>query len=733
MLDEVSWGVTACHRVIAESGTYEPARVAAAAKIKAVADIRNAGVETVLVAIEKTYADAVTQATAQNFYGAERVMKEIPKQCDPLVAKAKAWKLYDDARKPAEAKLTEAEGHKAAASIQPMLTRLRAKYDAAVKQAEGGDAAGAQKAMTEILAAATNAIKTADTSAGFADDASKMGDAGPDPAMVAKAKAQLAKLTATPEAASSKPDLDEASKQLTSLDASGLDPTVAKAAFKAATDALTRAEMAQDQTRMLGANVKAAKAKIAELKAHAQAAYIAPETAKLGTEADDVQKAALAGGNPDGATANLETTMDGVAKALAMANAQAAYIKLRATPEVEPRLEVLEKHPHRYAIKANIDTIKTKLQAAADASAAKNPDAALTLLQEVRALGISSLVMADMRANKPPKVADVKAILAGPGGQAELDAMIEQMEPDAQRAVLRVAFEARFGCKLENFSGVDANGDPSGIVADMGLQGPNIKRFYEIMAELPPQDAVNNDSMRTFQNVEDGGQGSLYSGDKKKVVMREGSEVLSSSYTFGSEHEVGKVDPGCEPVDDKEVNFFSWNTMHEVGHAVDDKHSFMDKNGTGPAYGGWTTYGRNVKPVADVLAKQFAYDARYIGQYLAHATSIALPPAPTGAGAVTAEEWEKRRIAVCAWVDMAGVGNNPWASNALAGQLAIGGVVYHESYANSWSSYSLGARAQGMTGYQFRAPGEWFAELYAAFHAKKLKPAHPAYGWISAL
>ena len=64
---------------------------------------------------------------------------------------------------------------------------------------------------------------------------------------------------------------------------------------------------------------------------------------------------------------------------------------------------------------------------------------------------------------------------------------------------------------------------------------------------------------------------------------------------------------------------------------------------------------------------------------------------------------------------------------------AIGDRVYHEAYAGSWVSYRLAARAQGITGYQFRAPAEWFAELYAAFWSKKLNPKHPAAAWLKSL
>ena len=60
--------------------------------------------------------------------------------------------------------------------------------------------------------------------------------------------------------------------------------------------------------------------------------------------------------------------------------------------------------------------------------------------------------------------------------------------------------------------------------------------------------------------------------------------------------------------------------------------------------------------------------------------------------------------------------------------LAIGNRVYQEAYdygGGQWNSYALAARKQGIHGYQFRAPGEWFAELYAAYYSDKLKPSHP--------
>ena len=57
--------------------------------------------------------------------------------------------------------------------------------------------------------------------------------------------------------------------------------------------------------------------------------------------------------------------------------------------------------------------------------------------------------------------------------------------------------------------------------------------------------------------------------------------------------------------------------------------------------------------------------------------------------------------------------------------------VYQQAYPGQWYSYDSAAQSLGLTNYQFRAPGEWFAECYAAFYvrtAPRMLPAtHPLF------
>jgi hypothetical protein len=71
--------------------------------------------------------------------------------------------------------------------------------------------------------------------------------------------------------------------------------------------------------------------------------------------------------------------------------------------------------------------------------------------------------------------------------------------------------------------------------------------------------------------------------------------------------------------------------------------------------------------------------------------------------------------------------------NNKAKKAVAGGRVYQEAYEDTWWSYPVGIRQTGIGGYQFRAPGEWFAEIYANYYVGRLKSSHPDYAWMKAL
>lgn len=722
-------------RVVAEANVYAPAAADAKTKLDAVVAVRNEGVEEELKALEARYTAAKAQGDAGNFRRPGTEMQKIAQEAVDLLPKANAYQSFLTAAADARTQLAAAESHAQAAAIQPMITRLQAKETKAKDIAKGGDPALGETMMKEISVAAEEAVTSADkaailagVNAAIAETAS---DDGPSFVHIAAARGVYTFLVGKDEAPHAEAELKEADAQLKIAEDDTIAGKERTEALRAGTAACTKADEAMLRYKLLTQIADRAKAKAGELKAHPQKDIIAKDIAALEARVDEILAAAKGADSFDKASADLEAVMAEYHTLLEAADGHAEYIALRK-PELETLLTTLEGHDHRYAIKDKIDAIRQKLDQAAQKAEARDYPAAMKLLNEVRSIGLGAEMLADMRGDTPPTTADVEKLIAGPGGIDELDAMIESLEPEAQRSVLRVAFEARFGVDLDIYASAAAESSGGATVPDGTLSGPNLKRFYEIMSDLPDPSAIDSDGMRDFHMIDQANAGGSSWERDKRVVMNEGDYENSDFRGFGLEHEVSDLDPECKPANQDPVNMFSWNTLHEVGHAVDDQHGFMAKNGSGAAYGGWKAHDFDIEPIAKLLAGKFKYDVTYIAELMSRNDNAAVPPKPSGE-ACSDEEWETRRVKLVAFVQAARSENNPWASSATANRLVIDGRVYQESYNHRWSSYNISARKQGITGYQFRAPGEWFSEIYAAYHSGKLKPGHPAVKWLSTL
>jgi hypothetical protein len=69
--------------------------------------------------------------------------------------------------------------------------------------------------------------------------------------------------------------------------------------------------------------------------------------------------------------------------------------------------------------------------------------------------------------------------------------------------------------------------------------------------------------------------------------------------------------------------------------------------------------------------------------------------------------------------DLLSYGALDWAitdGDAERALTLLGGRIYQRSYDTRWTAYDRSARAKKVSKYQYRAPGEWFAEAYAAYY-----------------
>lgn len=190
------------------------------------------------------------------------------------------------------------------------------------------------------------------------------------------------------------------------------------------------------------------------------------------------------------------------------------------------------------------------------------------------------------------------------------------------------------------------------------------------------------------------------------------------------------VEPDCRPADTKPVDVLDWSTLHEVGHSLDDANNFMGRFGDKDDYGGWISYGAHVEPIAEAVAAAFGYDKvpaqkRYLLELIQGGKP--LPPQPPAG-----QNWDAALLEVQRWHKAA---NTPeiWRDHAASMAMHVGERIYQQPYPDEWVSYKAVARKRGLTGFQFKAPGEWFAELYAGYQSGKLLPTHPARKWLAKL
>jgi hypothetical protein len=723
------WGFKGAKDKLDAHDAYEAARAVAETKIGDAKAVKNAAIKEALEKLEERYKAAVALATGERrFIKAKDDVTPLAQEATDLLPLAKAGKECTEARTAAETSLGAAKNHANAKDIAALLLHLDARLEAGKTLETKRDYAAAKALFVALdtqskaaleeakeqgkLAALTTSVKDLPV-----DDKQKLTEA------VQAARTLRTKMMEEPSALAAVGPMLEAHDALEAADKAleGDKLEEARTQLGAALAAIGAARTTMGRYAQIASEAKVIGDALDDLaNNHAQKAFVQAEI----VEERKKIEAALVKVRSSGAweQANNElAAIDAAARRLrAAADGQVAYLAERA--KVETDLDKLEKHKHRYAAVDEIKEVRKALGEAATQAAAHVHLAAQKLLAKAVELLRVGTVKATCHADDVPDVDSVKTILGGDKGPEALDKIVDGLERDAKRKVMRVAFEARFGCKLTVFAS-EADETSDTVDPDQDKRTPNIRKFYDLMAKLPLVDTRDNESMALFTEVEE------YKGSdfgQRKVTMREGEFGKSASYGIGLPNEVGKVDADSEPVGDHRPTYFEWNTVHEVGHAVDDRAGFMEKQGQ--ALGGWKSYGGNVVPIAKAVADHFQYDEKYVIAYMSGQTPAIV--APVGC---EPDEWERRRAQCVSWVDSARSDKDPWSTDAQAKRLAIDGVVYHESYEGVWSSYPLDQRKKAVTGYQFRAPGEWFAELYAAYHCKKLNPSHPANTWLSKL
>lgn len=358
-------------------------------------------------------------------------------------------------------------------------------------------------------------------------------------------------------------------------------------------------------------------------------------------------------------------------------------------------------------------------------------------LTEARGWKESQAAYAELHNGKVPDVATLEALSKKPGGEQVLDAMILKLPANTPAKVLNAALKARFGFEVKRFKKPKAEvTDLAGLKPhDPEKEDPELQQVYKLLAQIPTRQIKGKVSeLIDFDFDNDGG---VYYKHDKKIYVHSGrvGELADGEKRLGDDvmPEGEQVDEACRPDESVKVPVSNFTLLHEAAHAEDRGTGYMEgKKGLANAtFAAWVD--ETPKSIAAKAGPHLGYDVDYIRKTLEDMNCKPpddLPDPPKGVGA---KAWEERRQAALQWCRAIRASAGPWWKGAVCKQVAIDGRVYQESYNDGrWSSYNYAARAQGISGYQFRAAPEWFAELYAAYFADKLKPAHPATSWLKA-
>ncbi len=401
---------------------------------------------------------------------------------------------------------------------------------------------------------------------------------------------------------------------------------------------------------------------------------------------------------------------------------------------------------HADAKKLTLDKSLATFKKAADGlNSVQQKNAALGSLVDMQKDLAAALKLTDIKARGAALVALEKDIrlrlkelqkralseeMATPTGKDDIQRRIAAMggssnDPD-ELVLCEAAMEVRFGIKVQTPEDLKKKGLP---------------RMFDLMCKVPEwqarqvSNATGKKALKELQyGTEPTGESNYFSPSRKLVSINVDESVTE------------KYIPDDASYDTVVTKTFDVTTLHEVGHAVDEKIGFMKNRMGDNAFGGWST------ETLDSVLKALADDSGFVGRHSdgtkkattddLHALvrtvvleKKASKPAKSSddLGSLR-DKWDDIMadpiIATCR-VGMNVADEVWWGGKGKADKLKVGQRCYHEGYAGDWVSYHHGARAPtGVNFYQWRAPAEWFAEIYAMYYMGTLAKSHPMTPWF---
>jgi len=701
---------------------------AALATVKAKPELKDPAKE---IETSVAQADALAAHDSMRIEEGIKVLEEAAKRCATWLPIAATIGSYNTARVEADKELAALDAHAAKDKVAEAREAARKiLIDAAnfAKLAAGGNSpargwSSALTAVTRARADLAEAKKLADS----LGPALAAGTAAANPGDVAGLKAALAKLKADGATAGKAPFAAEAANDFKSFNAAVVKAEAALAkndgkggakALAEAGKALVNAKSIQVEHGQFASTLATVEGQLVKLQA-------LPGKAAIKARIDVVVKALAEAKSKDKAHAGAEA-MAALRRAADAANAAEQADKDRIDYD---KAAVATTGLVNALTDAKLKAALIKHVATATSLAAGFRFAdALEMLKQIE-VKVDDGQLKDAIKNDPSKIVAIATkMAAGPGGAAAVDDLIQKQ---TSPTIIAALAKGRYGKEFTVDTGANA-----------AQEAKTMKAMCKVFSKVA-KNIVGNTSITGVKHTDAANDaGGDYDSSTTVISMKGRPDDKRFDQQFGSKQkaedkngdivdQLPKVDKECLPVDEKPVDFLSFAAYHEVAHGIDDQLAFMSRLGDKPQYGGWITYGSDVQPIADRVGPKFKLyttpeQKKYVLDKILNRPTTE-PPVPALPG-----DWGKAKKDFDDWYTLATT-KDVFRHQSECTDLTIGDRIYHEAYPRRWVSYLAAARSKGLTGYQFRAPGEWFSELYAGYKTGKLGSKHPALEWLKKL
>lgn len=334
---------------------------------------------------------------------------------------------------------------------------------------------------------------------------------------------------------------------------------------------------------------------------------------------------------------------------------------------------------------------------------------------------IEEKVRGDIAAKLPEKEPDRSKALD------ELAKSIGDPEALIDQARMRAVITLRFGIEF-------AVEDPLMVGHKKGLG-----RLYEVLALVPPKHLASLEKLESETRKGEKGTRLSYSDDEGNPgdYSRE-SKTIRISVPLEHHKEIERANSAGEPAT---VQWFKQVSLHEVGHAVDDANGYMKQHRDDGQHGAWLESGLEAafKHYASGLQKKIGSETISVGPSEAPTIwrpidfiAFSFQREPIKLQNINIDNQDIRQVAADISALVAGLkaGAKFWnqglsAAQKIAALATEDGRVHFEAYKGQWWSFDVKQRANAVSDYQWRSPGEWFAEPYALHLQGKLDKNHP--------